>query len=51
MPTYIAYVQRPYASAQDLSDISAFLIIGILQLAIVILSGGQWAPVGEQLLW
>jgi hypothetical protein len=33
------------------SAVSIFLIIGLIQIAFAVLSGGQWASFGEQSLW
>jgi hypothetical protein len=35
----------------ELSAVSIFLIIGLIQLAFAVLTGGQWATFGEQTLW
>jgi hypothetical protein len=54
MPTYIrvAY-QEPqgFAFPRELSAISVFLMIGLLQIAVAILADGQWAAVAEQTIW
>lgn len=53
MPTYIrvAYTQPRSVFPEELSAISIFLIIGLMQLAFAVLTGGQWATFGEQSLW
>jgi hypothetical protein len=54
MPTYIqvAVVQPRSAFPQELPAVSVFLMIGLIQIAVAIYSGGQWASIGEQsLLW
>jgi hypothetical protein len=54
MPTYIriAY-EEPQISlfSEDLSAVCIFAVIGLLQVVVAILSGGQWAAFGEQALW
>jgi len=53
MPTYIrvAYAQPDGVISRELSAVSIFLIIGLIQLAFAVLAGGQWASFGEQSLW
>lgn len=54
MPTYIRIANEETQTAlftKDISAVSIFLMIGLLQLVVAILSGGQWAAVGEQALW
>ena len=53
MPTTIqmSYAQSRSVFPEELSAVSIFLMIGLIQLAVAILSGGEWALVGEQLLW
>jgi hypothetical protein len=54
MPTYIriAYEQpRTVVFSEDLSAVSIFLMIGLLQLVVAILSNGEWVAFGEQALW
>jgi hypothetical protein len=54
MPTYIriAYEEPQIALfSEDLSAVSIFVVIGLLQVVVAILSGGQWAEFGEQALW
>ena len=52
MPTYIRIAAAPLRSAlpAELSAVSIFLIIGLLQVTIAVLAGGQWATFGEQSL-
>ena len=53
MPTYVRIARSEPRSVglQDLSAVSIFLIIGLMQLAFAVLTGNQWATFGEQLLW
>ncbi len=53
MPTYIrvAYAQPRSVFSDQVPDVTIFLIIGLIQLAFAILTGGQWAMFGEQSLW
>ncbi len=53
MPTYIqvAVVQPRSAFPQELPAVSVFLMIGLIQLAVAVFSGGHWASFGEQSLW
>jgi hypothetical protein len=53
MPTYIqlAYAQPATAFSEDFAGVSVFLIIGLIQVVVAVLSGGQWASFGEQSLW
>jgi hypothetical protein len=54
MPTYIRTANDEPQTAlfsEDLSAVSIFLMIGLLELVVAILSGGQWAAFGEQALW
>jgi hypothetical protein len=54
MPTYIriAYEEPQIALfSEDLSAVSIFVVIGLLQVVVATLSGGQWAAFGEQALW
>ena len=53
MPTYIriAYAQPRSVFPEELSAVSTFLIIGLIQIAFAVLAGGQWASFGEQSLW
>jgi len=53
MPTTIRFaaVQPRAAFPPELPPVSIFLIIGLIQLAVAILSGGHWASFGEQSFW
>ena len=53
MPTYVRIAHAPPRSAfpGELSAVSIFLIIGLIQVAFAVLAGGQWATFGEQSLW
>ena len=54
MPTYIRIAnEEPQVGlfSKELSAVSIFLMIGLLQVIVAILSGGQWAAFGEQALW
>jgi hypothetical protein len=54
MPTYIRIANEEPQTAlfsKDISAVSIFLMIGLFQLVVAILSGGQWAAFGEQALW
>jgi hypothetical protein len=49
MPTYIrvAYAQLRGLSSGELPVVSIFLVIGLAQLVVAVLTGGQWAGFGE----
>jgi hypothetical protein len=53
MPTAIriADVQPRAAFPPELPPVSIFLILGLIQLAVAIFSGGQWASFGQQSFW
>jgi hypothetical protein len=53
MPTSIqlAYAQPANAFPRDFHAVSFFLVIGLIQIVVAVLSGGQWASFGEQSLW
>lgn len=53
MPTTIriADVQPRAAVSPELPAVSIFLIIGLIQIVVAVLSGGDWASFGEQSLW
>jgi hypothetical protein len=53
MPTYvrIAHTETRGVFPEELSAVSIFLIIGLIQLAFAVLTDGQWATFGEQSLW
>jgi hypothetical protein len=53
MPTYVqfAYARPANAFPQDFAGVSVFLLIGLIQVVVAVLSGGQWASFGEQSLW
>ena len=53
MPTSIqlAYAKPANAFPRDFSAVSAFLMIGLIQIVVAVLTGGQWASFGEQSLW
>jgi len=53
MPTSIqlAYAKPANAFPQDFSAVSAFLMIGLIQIVVAVLTGGQWASFGEPSLW
>jgi hypothetical protein len=53
MPTYIRTANAPPRSVvwDELPCVSIFFVIGLIQLAIAVLTGGQWALIGEQALF
>jgi hypothetical protein len=54
MPTYVqlAYEVTPsVAFPRDLSAVSIFLLIGLLQIAVAILAGDQVATFSFQTIW
>lgn len=53
MPTTIRFaaVQPRSVFWTELPSVSIFLVIGLIQVAVAVFSGGQWASFGEQSLW
>jgi hypothetical protein len=53
MPTTIriADVKTRTTFPPELPPVTIFLMIGLIELAVAVVSGGQWASLGEQSLW
>jgi hypothetical protein len=53
MPTIIRFanVQTRNAFPRVLQSVSIFLVIGMIQIVVAVLSADQWASFGEQSLW